>query len=174
MNTTWFDSGIRQIACTSISGYQKYLSPHKGFSCAHRILYGGESCSAYIKRIVAQKGLKAAFQASRRRFRDCKKANQILRAMVSNSQTGEQDYPKKPQGEEGKPQNQQNICGEMLNTACITFPCGDTSTEISCHLFDCNNCVNFCGSLDCGGCGDFGSGLDCSGLDCGSCGSCGS
>ncbi|WP_228061460.1 membrane protein insertion efficiency factor YidD [[Phormidium] sp. LEGE 05292] len=57
MNTTWVDSGIRQIACTSISGYQKYLSPHKGFSCAHRILYGGESCSAYIKRIVAQKGL---------------------------------------------------------------------------------------------------------------------
>lgn len=174
MNTSWFDSGIRQIACTSISGYQKYLSPHKGFSCAHRILYGGESCSAYIKRIVGQKGLKAAFQASRRRFQDCKQANQILRGMVNNSQIEEQDDPKQPQREERKPQNKQNICGETINTACTTFSCEDSSTEISCHWFDCNNCVNCCSSLNCGSWGECGSGLDCSGLDCGSCGSCGS
>jgi len=32
-----------------ISLYQRYVSPYKGFRCAHRVLHGGDSCSEYIQ-----------------------------------------------------------------------------------------------------------------------------
>ena len=35
-------------ALTGIALYQRWLSPHKGFCCAHAALYGGQSCSAAI------------------------------------------------------------------------------------------------------------------------------
>jgi putative component of membrane protein insertase Oxa1/YidC/SpoIIIJ protein YidD len=60
MEANWLDSGLGQIATTAIGGYQKYVSPHKGFSCAHRLLYGGESCSQYVKGAIAQNGLSRA------------------------------------------------------------------------------------------------------------------
>jgi hypothetical protein len=41
MQTPIFDAALRQLAVASISGYQKHISPRKGFSCAHRVLYGG-------------------------------------------------------------------------------------------------------------------------------------
>ena len=73
------------MAIASIDGYQKYISPRKGFSCAHRHLYGGESCSQYIKQLVAEEGLFAAVRASRQRFAACREANQTLRALASSS-----------------------------------------------------------------------------------------
>ena len=43
-----------------IKYYQRYLSPHKGFSCAYRKLYKAESCSEYFKQTIARAGLTAA------------------------------------------------------------------------------------------------------------------
>ncbi len=170
MNTAWLDSGIRQIACTSIAGYQKFISPRKGFSCAHRLLYGGESCSQYVKRMVAQKGLAAAIETSRQRFHACREANQILKASMENSESEDEAKPKK--GKRNNIQNQENCLvdgldccqctGENLNCASI-FP----SDLPSCHLPDCSHCTP---AIDCSGV-DCGSGLDCGGPDCGSCGS---
>ncbi|WP_338027215.1 membrane protein insertion efficiency factor YidD [Trichormus azollae] len=44
------------MSVTAIAGYQIHISPHKGFQCAHRVLYGSESCSQYIKRVIAEEG----------------------------------------------------------------------------------------------------------------------
>jgi putative component of membrane protein insertase Oxa1/YidC/SpoIIIJ protein YidD len=87
----------RKLSVVIINGYQKYISPHKGFACPHRVLYGTESCSQYIKRVIDQEGLKAALKKSRLRFHLCKKANQILRyrnqeldcVKVNSSENGE-------------------------------------------------------------------------------------
>ncbi len=38
---------IDSLAIAAITGYQRYLSPYKGFRCAHRVLHQGESCSQY-------------------------------------------------------------------------------------------------------------------------------
>ena len=73
------DLGVN-FAIASISTYQKYLSPYKGFACAHRVLYGGESCSQYVKRMLGEVGFSQAVTASRQRFADCREANQILKA----------------------------------------------------------------------------------------------
>jgi putative component of membrane protein insertase Oxa1/YidC/SpoIIIJ protein YidD len=76
-----FDLLVRQVAIASIKVYQRYISPHKGFSCAHRLLYGGESCSGYVKRAIAQKGLLEALNSSGERFGACKQASLIPRLM---------------------------------------------------------------------------------------------
>ena len=158
MNTPWFETGIRQVACASISGYQKYLSPHKGFFCAHRLLYGGESCSQYIKRIVAQQGLAEAIGLSKQRFQACKEANRILRANSESSYSESQDEAKKTR-------KNQNNCIENLD--CSGCQCaGDSinlSDSLSCETPSCElpDCGHWAG-LDCGS-------PDCSGCDCGGC-----
>ncbi|MCZ2202268.1 MAG: membrane protein insertion efficiency factor YidD [Cylindrospermopsis raciborskii PAMP2012] len=69
---------IRFIFVSLINGYQKYLSPYKGYSCAHRILHQGESCSQYVKRSLLQQDLQTAIKLSQQRFVDCSKAAQVL------------------------------------------------------------------------------------------------
>lgn len=72
------DHFTRRTASHLITFYQKRLSPYKGFSCAHRVLHRGESCSQYIKRIILEHGLLRARPLIRQRFRACKAANQVL------------------------------------------------------------------------------------------------
>ncbi len=74
------NGATRGLAVTAISGYQKFLSPHKGFSCAHRVLYGCESCSQYFKRVIAEEGIGQAIANAKGRFQECREANQILKA----------------------------------------------------------------------------------------------
>jgi putative component of membrane protein insertase Oxa1/YidC/SpoIIIJ protein YidD len=69
-----------KLAVAAITGYQRYISPHKGFRCAHRMLHGGESCSQFIKRHVERKGLLNALKEAPERFRACGTAYRILRA----------------------------------------------------------------------------------------------
>lgn len=69
----------RGLAVTAISSYQKFISPHKGFSCAHRVLYGCESCSQYFKQVIAEEGILTAIANAKGRFQECREANEILK-----------------------------------------------------------------------------------------------
>ncbi|MEH1939963.1 MAG: membrane protein insertion efficiency factor YidD [Nostoc sp.] len=169
MQISLFDSFTRQLSTAAITGYQKHISPHKGFACAHRILYGGESCSQYIKRVVAKEGLKAAFVNSRERFQACKQANQILRVQIENSK----EFPE----EEADTQQRQQASGKVAQKS--SFISSDNTNCFDCADLGCN-CAEMvsmtpdCGSLDCGAadCSFLDcSAADCSFLDCGSCGS---
>ena len=168
MQISLFDSFTRQVSTAAITGYQKHISPHKGFACAHRILYGGESCSQYIKRMVAQEGLKAAFVNSHERFQACKQGNQILRRRVAacyaSTQTGNLEESTE---EEADTQQRQQASGKVAqkssfissnNTGC--FDCAD----LGCNCAEIVSMTPDCSSLDC-------STADCSFLDCGSCAS---
>lgn len=159
MNTPWLDSGVRHIAVGSISAYQKYISPHKGFSCAHRLLHGGESCSQYIKRMVAQAGLTEAIKASRQRFQECREANQILKARISSSHAHTEANKKKKE----KANHVDNCPVAFIDLSCCE--CGLDGLDCVSSLPD----ISSCDLPDCGG------GVDCSGFDCGAldCGSCG-
>ncbi|MBN3881981.1 MULTISPECIES: membrane protein insertion efficiency factor YidD [unclassified Nostoc] len=169
MQISLFDSFTRQVSTAAITGYQKHISPHKGFACAHRILYGGESCSQYIKRVVAKEGLKAAFVNSRERFQACKQANQILRSQTENSEESTDGEADTQQGQQasGKVAQKSSFISSD-NTNC--FDCAD----LGCNCAQMVSMTPDCGSLDCGAadCGSLDcSGADCSFLDCGSCGS---
>ena len=75
---------IRQIVIITISVYQRLLSPIKGFSCAYRINYNSESCSCYVKRVFLEQDTYTALALSRKRFRDCSKANRVLISKQNN------------------------------------------------------------------------------------------
>ena len=68
---------MRRLAITSIIGYQRYLSPHKGFCCAYHHETGKDSCSAYALRVVRRKGALALFTALPRQFARCREAYQM-------------------------------------------------------------------------------------------------
>jgi putative component of membrane protein insertase Oxa1/YidC/SpoIIIJ protein YidD len=72
------------VAINSISVYQKYISPHKGFSCPHRVLHGGDSCSDYAKRMLTTQNLTTALQLSLQRFKHCTAASQTLKTAHVN------------------------------------------------------------------------------------------
>ncbi|OIP72932.1 MAG: hypothetical protein AUK48_10725 [Oscillatoriales cyanobacterium CG2_30_44_21] len=78
-----FGHVVRGTAVAAISGYQKFISPHKGFACAHRILYGSDSCSQYFKRVIAEEGISVAISKAKGRFQECRDANEILKERKS-------------------------------------------------------------------------------------------
>ncbi|MBD2353735.1 membrane protein insertion efficiency factor YidD [Tolypothrix sp. FACHB-123] len=177
MQISLVDSLSRQVGVAAITGYQKHISPHKGFVCAHRVLYGGESCSQYIKRVVAEDGFQAAFVKSRERFQACKQANQILRSTGGGSASLSQAEDSEPTEDESdsnlhspkkapKPAIVSHANKSSFNSSDGTYcvDCADlgcncaelVSMSPDCSVLDCH-------ALDC-------SGADCSFLDCGGCG----
>lgn len=158
MNAPSLDSAIRQMAIASIGGYQRHISPRKGFSCAHRLLYKGESCSQYAKRMIAQQGLVGAIAMVRQRFRACKIANQILQARYSNQADSDRSNR-----DRRKSSNWGISCNDYGAVDCVSGV-----SELSCEALDCFSEMDFA-SLDCG-VADCGSGIDCGAGDCGSCG----
>jgi putative component of membrane protein insertase Oxa1/YidC/SpoIIIJ protein YidD len=78
MPITSFEPLTKTMAINSIIAYQRYISGLKGFSCPHRLVNGGDSCSDYIKRMLREQSLTAAIQSSRQRFQDCAAASKTL------------------------------------------------------------------------------------------------
>ncbi|GGI68443.1 membrane protein insertion efficiency factor YidD [Deinococcus wulumuqiensis] len=73
-------STIDRLALQGIRFYQRWLSPRKGFRCAHAALHGGESCSAAIARIIREDGLRAGQPHVAARFAACRTAHVALRS----------------------------------------------------------------------------------------------
>src|SRR5688500_14088299 len=61
-----------------IEAYQRFISPYKGFRCAHRAVHGRDSCSQFAKRVALKRGILALFPLLRRRFTECGVAAQVL------------------------------------------------------------------------------------------------
>ncbi|MFA0327404.1 membrane protein insertion efficiency factor YidD [Vibrio splendidus] len=66
---------MRILAILSIKGYQKHLSPRKGFKCAHARYYGGKSCSEAVIEYLEGSPLLALPSDITARFKECKMAS---------------------------------------------------------------------------------------------------
>jgi putative component of membrane protein insertase Oxa1/YidC/SpoIIIJ protein YidD len=62
---------LKDFALLLIRGYQRYMSPHKGFSCAYRHYTGGKSCSAFGYRAVRRYGVVKGGGVLRERLIQC-------------------------------------------------------------------------------------------------------
>ncbi|WP_029483900.1 membrane protein insertion efficiency factor YidD [Deinococcus marmoris] len=60
------------LALAGIALDQRWISPHKGFCCAHAAVYGGASCSASIAQVIRGDGLNLSAIAAR--FVACRQA----------------------------------------------------------------------------------------------------
>ncbi|WP_020396521.1 membrane protein insertion efficiency factor YidD [Thiolinea disciformis] len=74
-----------------INFYQRFISPYKGFRCAHAAWHGGNSCSQAIKLIIAEQGLWAGRDLIKQRFQDCKMAYQQLQTNKEEEQKEKRD-----------------------------------------------------------------------------------
>ncbi|MES2282948.1 MAG: membrane protein insertion efficiency factor YidD [Pseudomonadota bacterium] len=54
-----------------IDVYQRYISPHKGFCCAHRMHTGRISCSEFGRRAISRSGFLDGLLLLSRRFNAC-------------------------------------------------------------------------------------------------------
>lgn len=61
-----------------IAIYQRWISPRKGFRCAHSVLHGGPGCSGFAKQAIREHGLWQAVAHIRQRFRDCRTSMHTL------------------------------------------------------------------------------------------------
>lgn len=76
---------LKPAAILAISGYQRYVSPYKGYSCAHAAFYGGLSCSEFGKRAIREHGLPGGLILLRERFRACHQAAAAIRSGLCQS-----------------------------------------------------------------------------------------
>ncbi|WP_416208578.1 membrane protein insertion efficiency factor YidD [Acidovorax sp.] len=67
-------------AVAAIGAYQRYVSPYKGFCCAHRARTGHASCSQFARRAIERCGLLAGLSLLRRRLLTCAASYQALMA----------------------------------------------------------------------------------------------
>ena len=85
-----------RFAAAAIRAYQRWISPYKGFRCAHRVLHGGHSCSEYARLAVLQHGVAGAWPGVRQQFRACHRAFRALReqrrAVLSSSDVDSEGY----------------------------------------------------------------------------------
>lgn len=114
---------MRTLILAAIRGYQRYVSPHKGFCCAYRKHTGRQSCSALGFRAVRRYGVLQGLKVLRRRMYLCGVA--YRRFSVS---------PRHPFG------YQRGFCDIGCDVPC----------DCDCHLPSldgCFSCADFC---DCG------------------------
>lgn len=69
---------MQALALSAIAGYQRYLSPHKGFCCAYREWTGGRSCSVLGQRAIRRFGVIKGIAVLRSRFGRCGVASNRL------------------------------------------------------------------------------------------------
>jgi putative component of membrane protein insertase Oxa1/YidC/SpoIIIJ protein YidD len=68
------------VAVGAIDLYQRFVSPYKGFRCAHRVRRGGRSCSQFAKRLVERVGLLRFGPLLMRRLRKCGETARAMKA----------------------------------------------------------------------------------------------
>ncbi len=120
---------MRTIIVFLIGFYQRYVSPHKGFRCAHAVRHSGASCSAAIKNIVLVHGIRRGAPMIRQRFAECRDSASALRA----------------ESEEEKKKRRRRDYGDDGDWAC----CMMESTTEACDGVDCS--ALDCSGADCSG-----------------------
>lgn len=96
-----------RLAIAAIAVYQRYLSPYKGFCCAHRVRHGGPSCSEYARQIILSAGWRRSLAAFQERLRACRAAAIQLAA---------------DQDEQQRKKRRRDAVLDCLPDACPIFP----------------------------------------------------
>lgn len=75
---------LNAISLGAIWSYQKFISPHKGFRCAHSVLQGGTGCSGFAKACIKEHGLIKAIPLIRGRLKECGELARAHKAKKQN------------------------------------------------------------------------------------------
>jgi putative component of membrane protein insertase Oxa1/YidC/SpoIIIJ protein YidD len=101
-------SAASAAAIHGIGFYQRFISPYKGFRCAHHARLGGMSCSSYGKAALREFGLFEGLSKLRARLTACAEAAQPIEA--------DPDEGPKPMSEE-----ERKACAQFAGCTCGNF-----------------------------------------------------
>jgi len=89
---------LTRLALLLICGYQRWLSPYKGFHCAYRVYVGGsEGCSGYGQRVIRRYGIFTGYRLLQRRLWRCgevaamQREQRLVASQVMRAQAGDCD-----------------------------------------------------------------------------------
>lgn len=69
---------MNKLILLFIGLYQTYISPYKGYRCAHGVYYQGDSCSGAIKKIIQRRGVVKGYKDIRSQFQRCHIAYEMI------------------------------------------------------------------------------------------------
>lgn len=69
---------MKYLSLLLITFYQRFISPYKGFNCAHHVLHGEQTCSNAVKDLILKNGLLKSLPLIRMRFSECRNAFETL------------------------------------------------------------------------------------------------
>lgn len=122
---------INPIFVKVVRLYQKWISPHKGFACAHRKLHQTSSGSEFFALNLPHYGVPRAISKQIERFQDCKEARHMLQ--VQNAQLSHLNLgsPLASQAQRKKRKNQKKIqtCCDDEPISCCDFDCSDLDCD---------------------------------------------
>jgi putative component of membrane protein insertase Oxa1/YidC/SpoIIIJ protein YidD len=83
-------NALRYLALVAIVGYQRFISPYKGFCCAYRFHTGARSCSTLGYRAIRAHGVVRGLAILRQRLERCSitHASHAARASGAAQQRG--------------------------------------------------------------------------------------
>lgn len=122
---------LTKIALFSIRLYQKFISQHKGFSCAYRLATHETSCSGYGAKVIKRWGIFTGYKLLNRRFYDCRwHAQNSFKTVSRKSLSGQLKY----------------------QAGFVDCDCGgcDAPDISSCDTPDCSPGIDDCFPDDCG------------------------
>lgn len=105
------------IAVATIDGYQRWISPRKGFRCAHGALHGTGGCSGFGKRAFARHPTLMAWALLRRRLAACREAYTVLSMSYADERRDERR--------------------RAAADACTDFSC--SGADLACDVGSCGN-----------------------------------
>jgi putative component of membrane protein insertase Oxa1/YidC/SpoIIIJ protein YidD len=118
------------VAASLIAGYQRFISPYKGFRCAHRACHGRASCSEFARRVAIKRGVVAMFVLLRKRFAACADAAKRLSMRRREKRVLDCDSNRSPapQVSATRRRDEPNSCGHQLADAA-----GELAVEAVCQ-----------------------------------------
>lgn len=131
----------RTIGLFAIRAYQKWISPYKGYRCAHRLYHGGESCSEYASRILNEQGWRKLRSKMKDRFAACRNAARFLKSeAMTDASEGEAAASEEHTGSKSK--SKQSWCDSWMVCDGCHFPgCGGLDIpDAGCDAGGCDGC----------------------------------
>lgn len=116
------------IAVAGIDLYRRYISPYKGFRCAHNAMHAQGSCSDYGRVVFAERSLRDGMRLMRLRFQECKAAAMVAASVAQSGPTHAQD------DDEAKRRKRSSYCDAP------SVDCGSASLDCAPPI----NAIDFC------------------------------
>ncbi|MBP9757471.1 MAG: membrane protein insertion efficiency factor YidD [Candidatus Pacebacteria bacterium] len=127
------NGGVSSVALLAIHGYRKWISPYKGFRCAHHVLHERGSCSTFGLEVFGNNTPLKAFRLLRGRFIECRDAYETLR----HESADEREERKRKKSEASK---------EKYNDYCMPV---ETCPPMDCAAIDLTPDTKACDAVSC-------------------------